>query len=150
MPLALAALLAPLLANEQPLLRRSRDGLEAPAARDLPILGPLLPGGPSAPARGPAAGTEIWRVSTPIPWSYRQVDLESVLAPPSARHPLGTDTLGRDQAARLLHGTLVSLTLGLAGAGLAMALAMLVGGLAGFYGGSLDLVLMRIAEVLLC
>ncbi|WP_292879901.1 ABC transporter permease [Nisaea sp.] len=73
-------------------------------------------------------------------------DLFNIAAPPSAAHPLGTDEIGRDLMMRLLEGGRVSLTVGLAAALSASAIGTLLGLLAGWRGGVLDAVLMRLAD----
>lgn len=70
-----------------------------------------------------------------------------VMARPSAQHWLGTDELGRDVLALLAQGVGVSLTVGFAAALGATVLGVIVGALAGYFGGAVDLVLMRISEV---
>ena len=61
---------------------------------------------------------------------------------------LGTDRLGRDMASRLLYGGRISLTVGLIGVGLSFFLGLLLGGLAGYFGGQTDNVIQRIIEIL--
>lgn len=78
------------------------------------------------------------------------VDAANRLAPPGARHPLGTDNLGRDTLSRLLHGGRVSLGTGLLATILVMTIGVTVGSVSGFYGGRLlDDGLMRVVDVLL-
>jgi ABC-type dipeptide/oligopeptide/nickel transport system permease subunit len=66
---------------------------------------------------------------------------------PDAEHPLGTDSLGRDLLARVLYGARVSLGVGVLAETVALVLGMLIGSLAGFYGGRIDDALMRLADV---
>jgi peptide/nickel transport system permease protein len=75
-----------------------------------------------------------------------RVDLLARFAPPSAAHPLGTDELGRDLLLRLLYGGRISLAVGLAAALGAAVIGTALGLLAGYYGGSLDALLMRLAD----
>jgi len=75
-----------------------------------------------------------------------RVDLLARFAPPSAAHPLGTDELGRDLLLRLLYGGQVSLAVGLAAALGAAVIGTALGLVAGYYGGSLDALLMRLAD----
>jgi len=71
------------------------------------------------------------------------------LAPPSTRHPLGTDYLGRDVLVRLLHGVSTSLLVGIAVAATATTIGIVLGLLAGFYGGWVEHTIMRLADGLL-
>jgi peptide/nickel transport system permease protein len=70
------------------------------------------------------------------------IDLALTYAPPSTEHLLGMDELGRDQLARLLYGGRISLTIGFAGAALTMTIGVLIGAVAGFFGGWVDDVIM--------
>jgi peptide/nickel transport system permease protein len=80
-------------------------------------------------------------------------DLLERLVPPmwmeggSGRHPLGTDTLGRDVVSRLLYGARVSLMVGFSAVVVAGALGLLLGLVSGYYGGRLDDLLMRVGDV---
>lgn len=73
--------------------------------------------------------------------------LERRLESPSAAHPLGLDELGRDILSRLLWGARVSVTVGLAVVGLAGSLGTLIGAVAGYLGGRIDTLLMRLTDV---
>ncbi len=75
-----------------------------------------------------------------------KVDLLGRFAPPSAEHPLGTDELGRDLLVRLLYGGRVSLLVGIVAALCAAVIGTAIGLLAGYYGGTLDALLMRFAD----
>ncbi|MEC8359587.1 MAG: ABC transporter permease subunit, partial [SAR324 cluster bacterium] len=94
--------------------------------------------------------------ATPIPRTmmmshYGDMDVSKITEKPSARnsfHLLGTDRLGRDQWSRLMHGTQVSLSIGLVAVGLSIFLGILLGGISGYYGGWPDLVIQRLIEIL--
>ncbi|MEL6499909.1 MAG: ABC transporter permease [Cyanobacteria bacterium J06623_1] len=87
------------------------------------------------------------------PWFYQvpidQINFLAAAAPPSWSHPFGTDALGQDQLARILQGGRVSLSVGVASMTVAVLLGTLVGAIAGFYGGIVDGVLMRITDLFL-
>jgi peptide/nickel transport system permease protein len=71
------------------------------------------------------------------------------LAPPGAAHLLGADHLGRDVLSRVLWASRTSLLIGVVSAAVAVALGVLVGGVAGYSGGWTDLLLMRCTDVML-
>ena len=77
------------------------------------------------------------------------LDLANRRAAPSAQHWFGTDDLGRDVFARVLHGARVSLAVGLLAAAVAGGIGVIVGGIAGLVGGAVDAVLMRLTDALL-
>lgn len=63
-------------------------------------------------------------------------------------HVLGTDRLGRDQWSRLMHGTRVSLSIGLVAVVMSIFLGVLLGGISGYFGGIVDLIIQRLIELL--
>lgn len=83
---------------------------------------------------------------------FYPTDPLDIVGPPSlwpganASFPLGTDMLGRDMAAIVFHGSRVSLTIGVFAAGIAILVGVLFGSLAGYCGGVVDDILMRITE----
>ena len=74
------------------------------------------------------------------------LDLAATLAPASAAHPLGTDESGRDILARLMAGGRVSLAVGALASGVALLLGTLIGALAGWRGGRIEALLMRLTD----
>ena len=65
---------------------------------------------------------------------------------PGVLFPFGTDSLGRDMLARVLHGARVSLSIGLVGVALSFLLGCLLGGVSGFFGGPVDMLVQRVIE----
>lgn len=80
---------------------------------------------------------------------YQKQDLLHTLQPPSAKHLLGTDELGRDVLTRLVRGTRTSLMIGFVAETINLIVGMLYGGIAGFLGGKADNIMMRIVDVLM-
>jgi peptide/nickel transport system permease protein len=87
----------------------------------------------------------------PVLWTIapEATDPAHGLAGSSAAHPLGTDELGRDMLSRLLHGSRVTLLVGLAAMLAALLIGVLVGAVAGFKGGWIDGALMRFTDAML-
>jgi ABC-type dipeptide/oligopeptide/nickel transport system permease subunit len=86
------------------------------------------------------------------PFRYDEITTsreETPPIPPSSRNWLGTDSLGRDLLTRLLHGARISLEVGLAGEALAVLLGVAGGALAGWRGGWVDALVMRLVEMVL-
>ena len=83
------------------------------------------------------------------PYDPTKTQLTQKLEPPSAQHIMGTDELGRDLLTRILYGGRVSLSIGVMAMALAVVVGATVGGLAGYYGGWVDNILMRITDMML-
>jgi peptide/nickel transport system permease protein len=83
------------------------------------------------------------------PYDPEAINLDAQLQPPSLAHPMGTDELGRDFMTRIFFGGRVSLSIGITAMILAVTIGVTVGGLAGFYGGWVDNVLMRFTDMVL-
>jgi peptide/nickel transport system permease protein len=84
------------------------------------------------------------------PYDPNFINLKQGLMSPSSQHWLGTDPLGRDVLSRIIFGSQVSLKVGFVAVGLATLIGVLVGATAGYYGGWVDLVLMRFVDLMLC
>ena len=95
----------------------------------------------------PADAPLLARLATPVPFDPDATDLDARLRPPDGKHLLGTDDLGRDVLARLLHGGRVSVFVGLAAAALALFAGALLGGAAGTLGPRADQVVLFVTGV---
>jgi peptide/nickel transport system permease protein len=84
------------------------------------------------------------------PLANAGAELAADQAPLLGRYLLGTDDLGRDVFARMLQGSFVSLSIGFVAVSIELAIGVLLGGLAGFYGGRVDTLIMRFTDVMLC
>lgn len=81
------------------------------------------------------------------PYSMESIDMQNGDKSPSSRHWLGTDKIGRDLFVRLFYAGRISLGLAIAVVGLECLAGVILGSLAGFYGGVVDMAIMRIAEI---
>lgn len=139
--MALLAFLAPLLANRKALVEHGRGGWAFPALADYWLAEPDMTRRHAAPP---------FALHAPVPYSPNAIDVVNRLSPPSRQHLLGTDDLGRDILARMIHGARVSLTVGLLATAISVLIGALLGALAGYYGGVADWIVSRLIEVVLC
>lgn len=78
-----------------------------------------------------------------------EVDLKARLSPPSQTHWMGTDSTGRDIFARMIHGGQISMIVGFLAVIFSVSVGAIVGGVAAYYGGWVDIILMRFTEAML-
>ena len=90
------------------------------------------------------------RPSAPVPFGPNDVDLAHRLQEPSAQHRFGTDDLGRDVLARMIHGARISLMVGFTATAISLIVGSILGALAGYYGGAADWIVSRLIEIVLC
>jgi peptide/nickel transport system permease protein len=76
--------------------------------------------------------------------------VDAILLPPSPEHLFGTDELGRDVFSRMVYGSQVSLQVGFVSAGIATLVGVILGALAGYYGGKVETAIMRFTDMMLC
>jgi ABC-type dipeptide/oligopeptide/nickel transport system permease subunit len=82
------------------------------------------------------------------PYSYTKTNFSRLNEPPSGDHPLGTDQIGRDLLSRMIYGARVSMMVGLGAQVIVVLLGVPIGALSGWFGGRVDLVLMRLVDVM--
>ena len=75
---------------------------------------------------------------------------DNMLSAPSAKHPLGTDKTGKDVLARLMNGGKISLGISFLAVFIVTFLGIIFGGIAGYFGGAIDNIIMRICDILMC
>jgi len=83
----------------------------------------------------------------PIRYSESNEDLENALTPPSSKHLLGTDGIGRDVLSGMIHGSRIALSIGFVSMFFAIIIGVVLGALAGFYGGWVDSLISRLIEI---
>ncbi len=92
----------------------------------------------------------VYAIMPPVPYSPSEYDLDSVLIGPSYRHLLGTDDQGRDVMSQLIWGSRISLTIGFVAVSIYVAIGLIIGAFAGYYGGWVDMMISRLIEVIMC
>jgi peptide/nickel transport system permease protein len=90
-----------------------------------------------------------WAWFPPIRYSPNDYVLREAIQPPSSRHLLGTDEIGRDIASRMVHGSRVSLSVGFVAVSIYVLIGLFIGAVAGYYGGIVDIVASRLIEIML-
>ncbi len=81
------------------------------------------------------------------PYSYKRQELSIMNRPPSWNHLMGTDEFGRDVLSRVIHGSRISVYVGVVSVGLSVLIGVIVGALAGYYGGWIDRILSTITDL---
>lgn len=92
---------------------------------------------------GSVVGPFVYRVPINV------INFGASMAPPSAVHPFGTNDLGQDMLARVIYGGRISIAVGIAAMLMSVILGVVIGAVAGFFGRTVDLVLMRITDIFL-
>ncbi|MFH1857234.1 MAG: ABC transporter permease [Candidatus Omnitrophota bacterium] len=75
---------------------------------------------------------------------------DDMLQPPSLKHFMGTDDLGRDIFSRMVYGARISLSVGFVAVAISLLVGVVLGAISGFYGGKVDFVIMRFVEIMMC
>ncbi|MCX8070322.1 MAG: ABC transporter permease, partial [Thermodesulfovibrionales bacterium] len=83
------------------------------------------------------------------PYEPTKINVYNILSPPDRNHLFGTDELGRDLLSRMIWGARASLKVGLLAVGIAISIGIIIGSLAGYYGGKVDSFLMRFVDMML-
>ncbi|MCL5271095.1 MAG: ABC transporter permease [bacterium] len=150
---------APLLANKDPLVCRYQGRIYFPAVietiqniplaawvvrKDLPFRRADFD---FKDAYQPARGD--WALWAPV--HFGPLEIAALpLNPPSSEHLLGTDEVGRDILARMIHGTGVSMKVGFISMGIAVVIGLFFGAIAGYVGGWSDIAISRFIEIVMC
>ncbi|MDH4038225.1 MAG: ABC transporter permease [Candidatus Krumholzibacteria bacterium] len=143
---------APVIANNRPIIMRWNERILFPAVAQMFPLRFVMkyPELTSVEFDAIKHDASVGLVMPPVKYSPIATSLDHRLLPPDHNHPLGTDELGRDVLARMVHGTTISLKVGLVAVGISLVIGLLVGALAGYYGGLADILLSRLIEIVIC
>lgn len=147
----IVATVAPFLAGDKPLLMREGGEWSMPFLSDIlgvRIASDEINGGVDYRQR--ARGEGDIKLMPLIPYGPNEYELASVLLPPSRAHWLGTDDQGRDVASRLVHGCRVSISVGFVAVSIYVLIGIIIGALAGYFGGWMDIIFSRLIEIVIC
>ena len=147
------AIFADFLANDKPIMAKYNGTLYFPVFKDYLVgLGLdrwnadlVTADWKELDAQGKLSST-IW---PPIKYRSSNQDLVNNTAPPGGNHMLGTDAIGRDVLAGLIHGSRIALTIGFLSMSVAISIGIFLGALAGFYGGWVDILISRLIELVI-
>lgn len=84
------------------------------------------------------------------PYNPFEIKVNEILLPPSLKHPLGTDLLGRDVLSRMIYASRISLEVSLVAVGISLIIGTFLGSLAGYFGGIIDQIISRFIDIMLC
>jgi peptide/nickel transport system permease protein len=147
--LALMALFADFIANDKPYYLEYRGKTYFPIFRSY-IVGAKLGRWPTDLLNVDFKKLEGAKaIFPPIPYRPSNINLLEPLEPPSPKHWFGTDKLGRDVMAGMVHGSRISLSIGFIAVGIAVIIGVILGAIAGYFGSWVDLVISRLFEVML-
>ncbi len=98
---------------------------------------------------GAQFGPDDWAWFPPIRYSPTDVNLSETIQSPSRHHLFGTDEIGRDIASRMVHGSRISLSVGFVAVSIYIFIGVIIGALAGYYGGAIDVITSRVIEIMM-
>lgn len=144
------AILADFLANEKPIVCSYKGELYFPVVKDYFVgMGLATYTAELANADWKTLPYD-WKVSAPVPYGPSSTDLLGSFADPfTSDHYLGSDQLGRDMLSGLIHGSRISLSIGFISMGIAAIIGVLLGAMAGYFGGWVDMLISRLIELFL-
>lgn len=140
--LCVVALFEDFIAGDKPLVLVRNDNYYFPVIKDYGELA-------NVNFKKLASRDDVYAIFPPVPYSPTENDLLAILNPPSGEHLLGTDDRGRDVLSRMIHGTRISLSIGLIAVGISMIIGIMLGAVAGYYGGTADFIISRIFEIMM-
>ncbi len=154
-------LLAPVLANDQPIMCRFKGEIHAPGLVELTWNIPFAKHVIKKSFPFDQAGFRFrkrferekeegdWAWLPPVPYHPNGTST-NVLQPATTEHFIGTDEVGRDLAARMIYGARVSMLVGFVSVGISTIIGLFLGCLAGYFGGIVDVLISRLIEIVLC
>jgi peptide/nickel transport system permease protein len=147
--LLLIALLADFLANDKPYYLQYRGRTYFPIFKSYMVSAGLSQWPPELQNVEFKKLKGARAVYPPVPYRPTNIDLLAPYESPSRRHLFGTDRLGRDILAGMIHGSRISLSIGFVAVGIAVIIGVILGALAGYFGAWVDIVISRLFEIII-
>ena len=161
------AFLSPILANNKPIICKYKGEISCPAFVELfqtrgygnhwikksePFDKPWFDAKKALAQEELENPDQTWAIWPMIRFDEYGIDenVKMLPAKPSAAHWFGTDGIGRDIAARMIHGARVAVKVGFISMGIAAFIGIIVGGIAGYFGGWVDILISRLIEIVIC
>ncbi len=135
------AIFAPLIANDKPYIYISEEKTYFPLFFHYPEL---------AEKDLRKESFRGFKLFPPIPYSYSEYDLDSIVLPPCGLHIFGTDEQGRDLSARMIYGARISMLVGFIAVFIYVSIGIIIGAAAGYFGGRVDMLISRLIEIMMC
>jgi peptide/nickel transport system permease protein len=148
--LGVVAVLADFLANDKPLVASINSEIHFPVLKSYGVSLGVAGWSNEESQRDWQQISYDWVVFPPVPYAMTTVDKSAVKEKdrrPSSKHYLGTDDIGRDVLAGLIHGSRYALSIGFIAMGIALLIGITLGSVAGYFGGWIDLVISRLIEI---
>lgn len=151
------AFFSPVIANRQPIVCKYNGSWYFPGVveviQNIPLTSYLVEKSPPFSMATfnakRALSDDDFALWPPIAYGPRETSART-LEPPNRIHVLGTDQNGRDVAARIVYGTIVSIQVGIVSMGIATVIGIVLGALAGYFAGWVDLLISRFIEIIQC
>jgi len=143
--LILIGFLAPVIANDAPVIMKLGGKYFVPAVKVYPEFV-----GADWDELEKTFEDGDFAIFPPVRFSPTEYDLDQILIPPNKIHWFGTDDQGRDICSRMIYGARASLSVGFVAVGVALVIGVIVGAAAGYYGGIVDIIFSRLIEIMIC
>lgn len=149
---ALLAVFADFLANDKPIVASLKGSVTVPIVKEYFVKLGITTWSSEEVSRDWKNEKYDWSMFPLIPYAPESMDKNVVSfseRAPNSQHLMGTDVLGRDVLAGIIHGSRYALSIGFVAMGISLVIGIILGALAGYFGGWIDIVISRVIEIVL-
>ena len=150
--LSFIAIFADFLANDKPIVAQYKGALMFPVINEYGVMMGLTEWGREFSTVDWKSLQYDWAIFPPVPYTAQSTNknLTSLAdRKPSSKHYLGTDGIGRDVCAGIIHGSRYALSIGIVAMSIALFIGIILGAVAGFFGGVTDILISRLIEIVI-